>query len=78
MKAMFVADAPIEHKAPVVKRKMPAYAGIAQFVSEFETEKPEPRPPFEDVLERRVSRPRRMGFPRIESVDCQAPCMGEE
>jgi len=54
MKAMFVADAPIEHKAPVVKRKMPAYAGIAQFVSEFETEKPEPRPPFEDVLERRA------------------------
>jgi U1 small nuclear ribonucleoprotein len=54
MKAMFQADKPIAYMAPVVKRKMPAYGGIAQFVGKFETDAPEPRPKFEDTLARRA------------------------
>lgn len=47
MKAMFQTLQPVEPKPPVVKRKMPPYTGIAELVEQFETTKPEPRPPFE-------------------------------
>jgi hypothetical protein len=55
MKAMFQADPPIQTKPPIVKRKMPPYSGIAQFVGAFETTEPQPRPVFEDFLQRKVS-----------------------
>ena len=54
MKQMFAPGPPLEAKPPVSKRKMPPYSGIAAFVSEFETTTPEPRPPFEDLLQRRA------------------------
>jgi U1 small nuclear ribonucleoprotein 70kDa len=36
MKMMFEPRPPIEHKPPVVKRKMPPYSGIGHLVHEFE------------------------------------------
>jgi hypothetical protein len=54
MKAMFQANQPIEPKPALVKRKMPAYTGIAAFVDQFETVKPEPRPHFETPKERQA------------------------
>ena len=53
MKAMFQAEAPLEFVTQKLKRKMPPYGGVAQFIDYFETEKPHPRPPFEDPLQRR-------------------------
>jgi U1 small nuclear ribonucleoprotein len=56
MKAMFVPDVPLEYKPPVVKRKMPPYSGMASCVAHFEdamANPPPPRPPFEDVLQRK-------------------------
>jgi|AntAceMinimDraft_5_1070358.scaffolds.fasta_scaffold49698_2 U1 small nuclear ribonucleoprotein len=56
MKAMFIPDTPLEFKPPVVKRRMPPYSGIAAFVNEFEdadVHPPLPRPPFEDVTQRK-------------------------
>jgi U1 small nuclear ribonucleoprotein 70kDa len=54
MKAMFAADDPIKYIPPVVKRKMPPYGGCAQFVGQMETTPPEPRPVFENPIERRA------------------------
>lgn len=54
MKAMFVADAPIVYAAPIVKRRMPAYTGCAQFVSMMDPTPPQPREPFEDPLQRKA------------------------
>jgi U1 small nuclear ribonucleoprotein len=56
MKAMFIPDAPLEFKPPLVKRKMPPYGGMAACVALFEdavAHPPPPRPPFEDVLQRK-------------------------
>ena len=57
MKAMFQADAPIAYKPPLLKRKMPPYSGMSQFVGMMEATEPEPRPKFEDTLQRRVTFP---------------------
>ena len=57
MKAMFEARAPIEHKPPIVKRRMPPYSGIAALVAEFESTQPEKRPDFQTPNERRVRLP---------------------
>mmetsp|Transcript_57137 Transcript_57137/g.107454 ORF Transcript_57137/g.107454 Transcript_57137/m.107454 type:complete len:331 (-) Transcript_57137:130-1122(-) len=56
MKAMFTADAPLDFKAPINKRKMPPYQGIAQFVGQFETTTPGPRDTFEDPVQRQERR----------------------
>ena len=53
MRQMFLPDVPVEFKPPLVKRKMPAYQGIAAFVGLFEDTKPEPRGTFEDPLQKR-------------------------
>lgn len=52
MKAMFQPKPPLDFKPPIVKRKMPPYSGIAGLVGMFETDKPEPRAPFETPKER--------------------------
>lgn len=71
MKAMFTADAPIEYKPPIVKRKMPSYGGMSDAVKEFETETPEPRPPFEDPLQRRARVREEMAATNAEKVAAQ-------
>lgn len=51
---MFAPDAPIKYIPPIVKRKMPPYSGCAQFVSQMDKTPPEPRPEFEDPLQRKA------------------------
>ena len=41
MKLMFEPRPPLEHKPKLVKRKMPPYTGIGQYVNLFELVQPE-------------------------------------
>lgn len=44
LKLMFEPRAPIQYAKPIVKRKMPPYSGIGQYIKKFELETP-PLPP---------------------------------
>lgn len=53
LKALFEPKPPLEFKPPIVKRKMPAYQGIACLLQEFEKDPPPQRQVSETPLQRK-------------------------
>lgn len=60
LRMMFEPRPPIEFKEPLVKKQMPAYSGIGQYVSLFEHGPPPEREPFQTPAERQASVKERM------------------
>lgn len=53
LKLLFEPRPPLEFKAPLIKRKLPPYTGICQYISEFETTDPPARVFQETPIERK-------------------------
>jgi len=54
MKLMFEPRPPLEHKPPLVKRKMPPYTGVANWISCFEKDPPPLRVTMETPREKKL------------------------
>lgn len=60
MKMMFEPLAPLEFKIPVERHPLPAYSGVSQFASLFESEEPPKPKPFETPTDRKTKAKERL------------------